>query len=151
MRCNRCGKNRAKYEIEFFVGLRKGKELLCDACYEAGDWGEEKGIRVRLLPDRSCPECGCTLDDYVRTGLVGCAGCYRTFRSELLPYIAGMQAGTEHVGGTPPSADKQEVVRELLRMFKEKERAEKEGDEAQSERLAVRIAEWQSLLFGDEE
>lgn len=151
MRCVRCGKNRAKYEIEFFIGLRKGKEELCEACYAESGWGEENGVRVRLLSERACPVCGGTMEDYVRTGLVGCAACYDAFRTELTPYVEKMQAGTRHRGKNPPIAEKQEVVREIEKMLREKRLAEETGDRAHVKKLSVRIAEWQSLLFGDEE
>ena len=44
---------------------------------------------------------GSTLNDIKRTGKVGCADCYDTFFSELMPTIRNIHGNTEHKGKRP--------------------------------------------------
>ncbi len=50
---------------------------------------------------KKCPNCGTTLTDYSRTGLVGCSVCYETFRAELTPVIRRIHGKTTHEGKRP--------------------------------------------------
>ena len=55
------------------------------------------------VPQRKCPHCGMTLDDFRRTGRLGCPRDY-----EVFPEIAGLaehvHGGARHVGKIPPNA-----------------------------------------------
>ncbi len=152
MRCDRCGKNVAKYEVEYFTRLRKGKEELCEACYRAAGLGTEDKIRIRPLTVRVCPFCGGGEEDYLRTGLVGCAECYRVFREELTPSVARMQTDLCHRGKAPVGdEEKYEAVLELEEMIVQQGRAKAEGDGQRERELSVKIAEWKAALFGNGE
>ena len=48
-----------------------------------------------------CPICGATPEDISASGKVGCAGCYRTFRPMLMPYIRRIHGNAQHTGHVP--------------------------------------------------
>ena len=48
----------------------------------------------------ACPRCGLTRSDFKRTGRLGCAQCYATFRDELKPLIRAMHRSDRHTGKT---------------------------------------------------
>lgn len=51
-----------------------------------------------------CPACGATMEDFRRTGLLGCSYCYTAFAGELLPAIRSVQHAERHNGSRPKGA-----------------------------------------------
>lgn len=51
-----------------------------------------------------CPKCNTTLEDYKKTGLLGCSYCYTYFEDYLAQSIRRVQGGMKHVGKIPKSA-----------------------------------------------
>jgi Uncharacterized protein with conserved CXXC pairs len=45
-----------------------------------------------------CNLCGSTIKDITKSGKVGCARCYDTFRNELLVTIANIHGNIKHRG-----------------------------------------------------
>ena len=91
MVCTQCGRPASRYHIA--AGGKEYDAVLCPECYAA--------LTAARAEARRCPSCGMALEDYRRTGLVGCAECYRFFRRELTPAVKGIQGGTAHTGKTP--------------------------------------------------
>jgi len=62
-------------------------------------------MKTKSLADGSAPDtcetCGCTVEDFRRTGLFGCADCYLTFRFSLETMLPLMHKGTHHLGKIP--------------------------------------------------
>ena len=50
---------------------------------------------------KSCPLCGGTFHDFVKTGKAGCPRCYETFEAELLPSIQRIHGRTARTGQAP--------------------------------------------------
>lgn len=50
---------------------------------------------------KKCPRCGMTIGELNRGGLVGCAGCYDAFATELEGAFSRVQRGTGHTGKRP--------------------------------------------------
>lgn len=78
-----------------------------------------------------CPKCGTSLEDFRRSGLLGCAECYNVFREEILFSVRKMQWGVLHEGKNPVDALLAE--QEELRM--EIEEAELDGRYEEADRL----------------
>ena len=113
MLCTNCKKREATHTV---CG-NDGEEMhLCDGCFErlggaAAYLGDGPDFFVNFLPPEKddalkCPVCGTTLSDYTRTGLVGCAACYDTFREELMPVIRRIHGRTQHEGKRPLGSGK---------------------------------------------
>lgn len=48
-----------------------------------------------------CDNCGTTLDEFSKTGRLGCARCYSVFRESILPVLKGVHMNTKHTGKKP--------------------------------------------------
>ena len=59
---------------------------------------------------KCCPCCGAAFSDIAETGKVGCSECYKTFYTELLPYLKRIHGGVRHTGKVPGT--KQLVIKE---------------------------------------
>lgn len=132
MVCIYCGKPASPY-----VKKTDGKEVtvcLCPACYRKMK-GEGAAAEDREV--KRCASCGTTLADFRRTGLLGCAECYRVFRADILPALRTVQKGICHEGKepiVPVHDDYSDVfVREGLKA--ELEQALREKDYGEAKRL----------------
>ena len=117
MLCQHCQKNEATTHVKTMINGEYAEYRLCPECaHELGydsmfpDFGADLGGLLgsffgTALPARSgathCKGCGSTLNDIRRTGKVGCADCYDTFFSELMPTIRNIHGNTEHKGKHP--------------------------------------------------
>ena len=139
MKCTQCGRPASKYQIA--AGGMTREAVLCPACYAA----------LTAREGRRCPACGMTLEEYRRTGLVGCAECYRFFRRELLPAVKEIQGGTAHTGKTPAAdaGENYELLLERARVRARLEEALKKGDEAEAERLGEQVRALNKAIRGE--
>ena len=143
MLCQHCQKNEATTHIKTMINGEYAEYRLCPECaHELGydtmfpdftaDFGGLLGSFLSAaLPARSgathCKLCGSTMNDIKRTGKVGCADCYDTFFSELMPTIRSVHGNTAHIGKRPvieyetiedKPADKDNSVEELRAQLK---------------------------------
>lgn len=135
-----------------------GKEItlyLCPECYAKlypdsdADFFTSFMGNVGGRKDKACPSCGTTLGSFRRKGLLGCAECYRVFRSELIPSVRYIQGKIYHEGKSP-SADAEanySLVREQEALKPQLERMLREGDFEGAERLKERLLEINRKLF----
>ena len=117
MLCQHCQKNEATTHVKTMINGEYAEYRLCPECahemgYDAmfpdftADFGGLLGSFLSAaLPARSgathCKLCGSTMNDIKKTGKVGCAECYDTFFSELMPTIRSIHGNTEHIGKRP--------------------------------------------------
>lgn len=162
MICQHCRKNPATTRIKRIANGELSEIALCGDCARKlgygglwGDWGiplstlfggmmEEQPEREREL---RCPVCGSTFDEIARTGQVGCAQCYQTFRQRLSPMIQHIHGSTAHRGKSPLKAQLavgpktgMQVVEEKpsrLAVLEEKEKQLRLAVEEQNFELAV--------------
>ncbi|MBQ6825843.1 MAG: UvrB/UvrC motif-containing protein [Clostridia bacterium] len=119
MLCEKCGKNHATTHIKSVVNGVVREINLCGICAaEQGLGGFAQtglaGMLASMLGDvaatglsdgkRRCTVCGSAFSDIATTGKVGCAECYNTFKSELLPYLKRVHGATTHSGKIPNRA-----------------------------------------------
>lgn len=119
MICSRCGKETAQIYVKKLrdedarVALCPdcNRELFPNAASVSLPYSEngEKASGV-------CPACGTTMQDFRRTGLLGCAYCYTAFASELLPFVRSIQADVRHSGPRPKegAAENYDRIRKLI-------------------------------------
>ena len=48
-----------------------------------------------------CKTCGTSLDDFLTTGFVGCANCYKVFRDSMQEFALDIHGRSAHVGKVP--------------------------------------------------
>ncbi len=159
MICQHCGKNPATTHIKRIVNGELSEIALCGDCarklgYNSlfGDWGLQLGnLLGGFLEDEPeqqqelrCKGCGCTFDEIARTGRVGCAQCYQTFRQRLSPMIQRIHGNTSHRGKSPLKAQltlrpqsAMQVVQEEPSPLEEKQKLLREAVEEQNFELAA--------------
>ncbi len=141
MVCTQCGRPASRYHIA--AGGKEYDAVLCPECYAA--------LTAARAEARRCPSCGMALEDYRRTGLVGCAECYRFFRRELTPAVKGIQGGTAHTGKTPgaDAGENYELFLERARLRGRLEEALRRGDDREAERLGEAIRSLNKAIRGE--
>ena len=116
MLCDKCKKNAASIQITTIINGKKKEEHFCSSCAAATgalhmpDFSWQNFFPKLVANDFTadlqkeelqCPDCGLTLSQFNKRGLFGCGECYRTFRGQILPALAQIQAGNTHIGKLP--------------------------------------------------
>ena len=118
MLCEKCGKRMATTHIHTVINGNVYDKNLCEQCameqgvnlYPKNSLSDMlASIFTRFIVDRSqnekrCPVCGATFGDVANSGKAGCAECYNTFKTELLPYLQRVHGSTKHIGKIPNRA-----------------------------------------------
>ena len=128
MLCQNCGKNEATTHIKQIINGDMAESHLCRDCadhlgysdmFSGFDFslsGFLSGFLGDMVPAVSrgpavrCEKCGCSFDDIVRQGKVGCPECYRTFYDRLLPSIRRIHGKIDHTGKIGRSSGKRERI-----------------------------------------
>lgn len=70
--------------------------------------------------EKSCDNCGSTINDVCFTGKFGCHMCYETFKEELKVILPQMHNGeTKHIGKTPKSCNLKQLEEKMSVAIKE--------------------------------
>ncbi|ORC34447.1 hypothetical protein B4O97_12455 [Marispirochaeta aestuarii] len=116
MKCELCNENDAVIHIQQIVGNEAKEIHLCEKCaHENGISSNSDKIELSLnellnglidfssRPRRqdTCPTCGGRLKDFRKSGMVGCADCYTTFRDEIVSYLEESVGTVKHAGKYP--------------------------------------------------
>ena len=116
MLCQMCGQHPATTHIKTIVNGKLTQAHLCADCAKKqgygnlfADWGSGfgsllSGFMGSAAPARQvtrCPGCGASFEDITRSGKIGCAECYHTFRGQLLPIIQRIPGTAQHKGKVP--------------------------------------------------
>jgi len=126
MKCQKCNAREANTHIKKVVNGEYEELMLCSDCAHAMGYDNVFSLEMPdmfggllqsflggALPARSgasrCPVCGSTYGDITNTGKVGCANCYSSFYSELLPSIRRIHGNTQHCGKVPEGVEYTEV------------------------------------------
>lgn len=137
MLCDHCGEHEAVIHLTQIVNNEMSTFHLCEAC--AAEKGLTPGASMgnfpltdflaqmgrggtpegSTLPD-ACPFCGLSLEEFRKTGRLGCPQCYVTFEGHLRGLLRRLHGGTQHVGkvylpADPTRADRQERLAGLRR------------------------------------
>ena len=114
MLCQHCGQKPATTHIKTIVNGQLAEAHLCASCAQKqgcghlwSDWGGFGSLLGGLLREapaqevKRCPGCGASFGEITKTGKIGCAQCYQTFRSQLLPVIQRIHGAARHKGKSP--------------------------------------------------
>lgn len=123
MLCEKCGKRMATTHIHTVINGNVYDKNLCEQC------AMEQGVNLypknslsdmlasmftglrddRPQNEKRCPVCGATFGDVANSGKAGCAECYNTFKTELLPYLKRVHGSTKHIGKIPDKVSFTEI------------------------------------------
>lgn len=114
MTCQSCGQRAATTHIKTVVNGQLTEVHLCEECAKKqgyghifSDWGGFGSLLGGLLggtpvtEEKRCPNCGASFGQISKTGQIGCAECYRTFRAQLMPVVQRIHGTTQHKGKCP--------------------------------------------------
>lgn len=139
MICERCRMRLATLKYTEVINGKAMTRNICETCLKeiqgdaavgfemAGDAPSPKGVfaemaaevkpapaGVSVVPDKSCEFCGTKLSEVLRSGTVGSAACYETFREELEPVLREHHVAVMHRGKSPHVSDEREHMRRDL-------------------------------------
>jgi len=131
MLCQNCGKNEATTHVKQIIHGDTAEQHLCADCarhlgYQdmfsgfglslsdmfGGFFGDALKTKNLAAAAPRCEKCGCSFEDIVREGRVGCADCYRRFYEKLQPSLQRIHGKVAHSGKTSRVAVKAEPSRE---------------------------------------
>ena len=142
MLCDICKKNNAVIHRIVIINGEQHQQHLCADCARTINAGSIKlPTLIEFLsstgasqPSHASCGCGCSMEEFTQTSLVGCENCYTEMREELLPMIKRAQGGRSlHVGRRPPRAgetdlDQIKALRTELAQAVEKEEYERAAE-----------------------
>lgn len=114
MKCQKCGKKQADTHVKRVINGEFEEYQLCSDCAKelgysnvfsdfASDFNSLLGSFFgNALPARTqatrCEVCNTGYADIARTGMMGCANCYKIFKEQLMPTIRKVHGNTTHCG-----------------------------------------------------
>ena len=142
MLCDHCKQNEAIIHLTQIVENEMSTFHLCEEC--AAEKGLEPGVNVGNVPLTDflaqmgkglavegpatagpCSFCGLKLEDFKKTGRLGCSHCYVTFEPHLRSLLRRLHGGTQHVGKVylPPDPSRAEREQRLAGLRRKLARA----------------------------
>ncbi len=130
MLCQNCGKHEATTHIKSVVNGEYTQLHLCTGCagklgygdvfsgfgFDLGDFfgnffSKPKTMITSAKTER-CEKCGMSFEEIVKSGKIGCAGCYEKFYEMLLPSVQRIHGKTQHNGKIANVIEEKESVKE---------------------------------------
>lgn len=133
MLCGNCKKNQATKTYEQIKKNKREVSYYCLDCYHKLflDIDEQSCGEKRT----ACPYCNTTVAELKKRNLVGCAKCYETLQSELVPMILKFQGGAQvHTGKILYETKKDGVERRQkeLKVLSQKYKKDKDYESARA-------------------
>ena len=132
MLCGHCKKNQATKTYEQIKSGKRDVRYYCLECYHKIFLDVE--IDGENSSRNDCPYCGTTAAEIKKRNLVGCAKCYESMQTHLLPDITKMQGAEMHQGKRPYATERERMERRRfeLRMLVKKYTEEKDYESARA-------------------
>lgn len=124
--CEDCAKENQEVNFSqpFGIGVPFSFQNILDGLFEvAGIEKEEVKDEIR------CPVCNMSMEDFRRTGRVGCGNCYETFKNEMTPLVKRIHGGIQHTGKVPKRTGGLLKVRRDIDKLKEELKTSIENEE----------------------
>jgi len=124
MYCEKCKNREATVHLTEIIKEVKSEAHLCEFC------AREIGLNSKLsdfkisLPEmlsfldiseidetassERCGVCGTEFAEYSKTGVLGCASCYQSFREHIIPVLKRYHGSADHIGRIPSSYKSQQ-------------------------------------------
>ena len=158
MMCEDCGIRPAKFHLVTIINGDRVERDLCPACMARHqkqlpgiDFSNLAGILNSILEKRpgkenekidetlaelACEQCGMTYGEFQKGGMLGCAGCYKTFKTPLDALMQRVHGNTQHAGRVPGGVHSGVSIRMNIDRLKQKlQRAIADEDYEQAARL----------------
>ncbi|MFA6029607.1 MAG: UvrB/UvrC motif-containing protein [Elusimicrobiota bacterium] len=116
MLCSRCQKNPAGVHVQQIVNNQLTQLHLCAECAELAELpgsgaapifellaklGGLPSGRPARAKEPACRSCGLRYEEFRKTGMLGCPGCYESFAPQLSEVLRNIQGSVRHHGKRP--------------------------------------------------
>lgn len=165
MLCDNCGQNEAEVHLTQIVDNEMTTVHLCPSCAaEKGlDAGSTKnlpltdflammGQAVVTEEERAvagpCTYCHTTVDDFRRSGRLGCPHCYSVYESQLRAILRRIHGSTYHLGKVyvPPASEAADRAARLAGLRRKLQRAVEAEDFERAAALRDQIRELEAAI-----
>lgn len=168
MICDNCGQHEAEVHLTQIVNNEMTTVHLCPTC--AADKGLETEIGGKnppltdflaqmgkaVLPDDEqvasgpCSFCGTTVDDFRRSGRLGCPHCYSTYEGQLRSILRRIHGSTQNLGKVyvPPSGEEADRTARLVGLRRKLQRAVESEDFERAAVIRDQIRELEATVEG---
>ena len=113
--CAYCKTNPATNRYAKSTGDGSTAEYYCLACYRKVRAQAEKELPAPTISPKKgatqCPNCGCTVQQFKKTNLVGCEHCYKALSWAIEPMIERMQGKSQHCGKEQKLTNRELLIR----------------------------------------
>jgi len=163
MMCEECGIRPAKFHLMTITNDERTERNLCSVCmakYQKqlpgidfsnlagilnnileGSVGRQKEPADEAVAALTCEQCGMTYAEFQKCGMLGCAGCYKTFKTPLDSLLQRIHGNTQHAGRIPGSVRSGVSIRlniDRLKQRLQKAIADEEYEQAAKLRDSIR-------------
>lgn len=163
MMCEECGIRPAKFHLMTITNDERTERSLCSVCmakYQKqlpgidfsnlagilnnileGGIGRNKDPEDETIGALTCEQCGMTYAEFQKSGMLGCANCYKTFKTPLDALLQRVHGNTQHAGRIPGSVRSGVSIRmniDRLKQRLQKAIAEEEYEQAAKLRDSIR-------------
>lgn len=103
-----------------------------------------------FVQDRTCQKCGMTLSDVMKSEIVGCAVCYKTFENEIRTILLKRMGTINNVGKIPVKHFSKVKLKEKINELEvQKEQAIKDENFIMAESLKNQIEKLKGELANE--
>ena len=137
MVCQNCGKNEANVKYTQIVNGVKKEMVLCEEC------AEKMGIsnfKVNMPIHFSNFFDDLFDDNFIKTGLLGCADCYDMFEDKIDQVLKNMQGSIKHVGRKPLN-----IEEKMKNTGENKANVNSQNSKAEKDKKVSQVDELESL------
>ena len=160
MVCQNCGKNEDNVKYTQIVNGVKKEMVLCEECAEKmgisnfkvnmpihfSNFFDDLFDDEQLLPSfmkensNTCTNCGEEYDNFIKTGLLGCADCYDMFEDKIDQVLKNMQGSIKHVGRKPLN-----IEEKMKNTGENKANVNSQNSKAEKDKKVSQVDELESL------
>jgi len=122
MQCETCQGKEATVHITEIVDNKKKVMHLCEECARQHSGivsSMIKQVFQTLTPapakgsEKTCPDCGISLTEIMKTGKFGCPKDYVVFKKQIEPMISRLHNSTQHTGKVPATIAKKDSKKRI--------------------------------------
>ena len=163
MMCEDCGVRTATFHLMTIINGEKVERNLCHVCMAKHqkqipglDLSNLAGILSNILENKAgqdknepdpelaqvtCDQCGMTYGEFQKCGMLGCANCYKAFKTPMSALLQRLHGNTQHAGRIPDGVHSGVSIRINIDRLKQKLQtaiADEEYEQAAKIRDAIR-------------
>lgn len=159
MMCQLCKQRQATVHFTRIINGQKTEMVVCDQCARQNNeitlninkflssfmgLDSPKMVQNEPVVTIKCPSCGMTIEEINRTGMLGCAECYKAFGDSIQTLLKRIHGNVKHHGKIPVKmSGKINEQRNLLQLKEDLQKCIREENYEQAAILRDKIREFE--------